>query len=122
MAITKPVTQILNVASIAIGAESAQGSALPLTNEALLALTVRLTFHGSATVGAELRVYSSPSGTNYDTIPYHIEGITLTQGATVQQTIALTPAPGNIKVSVKNLDPAQVITNATVDAARQQVA
>lgn len=122
MAITKTVTQILNVASIAANTESAQGTALALTNEALLALAVRLTFHASATVGAELRVYSSPSGTNYDTIPYHTEGITLTAGATVQKTIALTPAPANIKVSVKNLDTAQAITNATVDATQQKVA
>lgn len=122
MAITKTVTQILTVTSLAGGAESAAGTSVNLVNDSLVALTVKLTYDAAATVGADLKVYAGPDGTSWDTDAYHTESLPFVAGQVKQRTFTLTPAPAYIKTEVKNLDGTRAITTITVKIHRQQVA
>jgi hypothetical protein len=122
MPITKPVLQILTAATITPDTTTALGTAVQLDNEVLIALTVRLTFHASAADGADLQIFSSHNNVHYDTEPYQTISIALPNGGGLaQRTIAMIPAPAWIKVALKNKDLSQIIADATVHVARQEV-
>jgi hypothetical protein len=80
-----------------------------------LVVTSRILFNASATLGARLNMYYSPDGELFDSIPFAYYNITLTAGATVQESAIIdAPSVGYIKMEMENLDSGYSITNAEV--------
>jgi len=70
-----------------------------------LTITARVTYNASASSGIRLKLYFSPDGKHYDTVPYTYFDVDFTAGATVQEThIIDAPEEGYMSVVVQNLD------------------
>lgn len=78
------------------------------------AIEVDMTFHGSATAGATVKVFASGDGTNFDTVEYATQSVAVSAGASVQVTFPINPAVKYFRVQVTNLDTAQDITAISV--------
>ncbi|RLI08932.1 hypothetical protein DRO24_00295 [Candidatus Bathyarchaeota archaeon] len=78
-------------------------------------LTCKLTYHGSATDGAEVKIYTNPTGKSWDTDPYASFLMPFTAGATKQKTV-LVDVEGLefIRADIENLDSSYPITNAKI--------
>ena len=80
----------------------------------------RMTFHGSATAGAEVRLYADPSGNSLDfTIGdhanhYDLSDITISAGNIVDGVLLFQKAPLYVKARVYNLDAGQTITDCSL--------
>jgi len=105
------IVPLVNVASVsASGRVYSQG--IPLVRARGLSVTGRVTFHSSATAGADIEVYYSPDGKNWDTDPFGTDSITVTAGATKQSTsYIVAPEHGYVKFAVKNNDTGYALTN-----------
>jgi len=87
-------------------------SPIVLTRARTVSLTCRVTYDPGATARVVVRVFFSPDGSNWDTEPLDYIDITLTAGATVQQTdLIAIPEHGWIKIGIFNLDTTVAATN-----------
>ena len=102
----------MTLPSLAASGSFYQSGSIPLVRARTLSLTVRGTFHGSATLGATCYIYYSPNGSKWDTIPYTSFDLTLTAGAAVQRTLPIdTPEHGFASVKIVNNDTVRAITD-----------
>lgn len=90
--------------------ELAECSAVDGSVMVALGIEVLLTFHGSATAGATVKVFSSSDGTNYCTASTQEYDIPVAAGGTVRHSFTVLPGHKYYKVQVTNLDTAQDIT------------
>jgi len=68
-------------------------------------VTTKVTYHAAATAGIRLKLYFSPDGNNYDTVPYAYYDIDLTAGALVQETkLVDSPEREHLRIAVENKD------------------
>lgn len=72
-----------------------------------LALTIKVVYHASATVGVVLKVWTSPTGSDYDSDAYTTFTPSFAANGTKQKTRTIDPSPGKLKVTVENLDSAE---------------
>lgn len=78
---------------------------IDLRNVRSLSITVRVTYHASATKGITVKFYFSPDGKHWDTVPYSQYQPDFTAGETVQETVKIeVPEWGYLQVEVKNED------------------
>jgi len=102
---------VLRVDSIA-AAGTTRGTTSNLEDATSLTLTGRATYHADAAVGVTVRVYYSPDGRNYDTVPYTEFVIDLTAGSTIQETHLLdVPKKGYFTYAVYNGEQSEAVTN-----------
>lgn len=93
-------------------AGTAGGDITNLEDATSLALTGRVTYNGSSVVGVTVRVYYSPDGRNFDTVPYTSFVIDLTAGSTIQETHLLdVPKKGYFTYKVYNGEQSETATN-----------
>lgn len=95
------------------------GVPVDLTGFHSVILTVEATYHGDATAGAKLRLYSSADGKNWDTEPIDARTVAFEAGETKRETFTPSDAAQRarfLKVTIENLDAAHVVTNVKVTA------
>lgn len=98
------ITPLGSIRSIPASGEVSIGS-ISFVNVRTLTITCRATYHASATSGVRCRLFYSPDGMNWDTVPYTYFDVNLTAGSTIQEThIVDSPERGFIEVKVQNLD------------------
>lgn len=110
---SKQVEKIISVASLA-GGGTTESAVIDLTHIRSCALTIRLTYATTATTGATVSIYSPADGTNFDTEAYFSFTPAFLAGGTKQETRVFSPDVKYIKVSVKNNDPTNAISNLSV--------
>lgn len=107
-------TPIGVISSLAASAEGIAGD-VTLYRLETIAVTVRVTYHASATVAVRLKLYFSPDDKNYDTVAYAYFDVDLSAGETVQETkLVDSPEGGNLRVAVENLDAVYAATAISV--------
>jgi len=112
MTILRPPLGLLDV--LKAGTERYFG-VIELTKVRTVSITVRVTYHASATSSVRCNLYFGPDKENFDTVPYTYFDVDLTAGATVQETkIIDCPEEGFLVISVKNLDTTYDATNVRV--------
>jgi len=95
--------------------EMISGVEIPLSSSALgadavlrkvkrLAVTVRCKYHGSATAGVTVYLYTGPDGQNRDTDPLTSFEPSFTAGALVQKTVFIDPDANRLWAKVTNKD------------------
>jgi len=127
MAVLKPSGQeVMNVASLAHSTTTALSDCTPpvtLTRCTQLCFTVVCTFNASATGDAQLTLWPSYDGTNFDTVAWGggwYDTIVCVAGTTVTHTtLAISPVPKAMKVKIANSDTTYAITNLKVYAVVQ---
>lgn len=103
-----------HIASLAASAEQIVGD-VTLVRLETLTITTKVTYNASATGAVRLKLYFSPDGKNYDTVPYAYYDIDLTAGSTIQETKGVdAPEAGHLRVAVQNLDATYAATNVFV--------
>lgn len=120
MPISKTVTQVLSVASLAAGATSSRSTSSNTSNMTLMGVTFRGTLHASATLGATVFVDTSPDDSNWDTKEYQSVDIDYLAGV-VQRTFEIIPVGLFVAFRVKNEDAGQVLANITITVTKQLV-
>ena len=121
--VTKIVTQILSMASLAAATTSALTDCVAIDlsgGEASLALTVACTYDPAAVAGIRVHVRTSFDGVNYDTVDWDTWTPGFAAGGTLQQTKVYDTSPAYIKVLIENLDAAQTVTLVTAESTRQR--
>jgi len=78
------------------------------------AIEVDMTFNASATAGATVKVFASGDGTNFDTVEYATQSVSVSAGNSVQVTFPINPAVKYFKVQVTNLDTTYSLTGISV--------
>ena len=116
--------EVIDLASLASSATStlANCTSTGLDKATQLCFTVVCTFNALATAGAEITLWPSRDGTNFDSAAWNTwaQTITLSAGNTVTQTtLPISPAPKAMKVKIENLDGGYAITNLKVYAIKQ---
>ena len=106
------VTAIDN-ATIAKSASNTS-SGISLADVKQLAITVAVTYHGSASTGITAYIYSSYDNSNYDTDELTSYEPSFTAGATVRKTAFIDSDAAYIKIKVTNKDTGQSVTAVTV--------
>jgi len=97
-------TTLIDVASIDAGG-SAVSSSIDVSGYRKATLTVKITYGDTATDGITVNLYTSPDGTNFDTVAYFTFDPNFSAGATVQQTKLVDGLLAKyIKVEVVNKD------------------
>jgi len=107
--------KILDAPSIkASGTAVGQALKVPDGVKTLL-LTCKLKYHSSASSGAEVKIYTNPTGKSWDTDPYASFLMPFTAGATKQKTV-LVDVEGLefIRADIVNNDSSYAITNAKI--------
>lgn len=91
-------------ASIA-AAGTTQAGVVRLIKTRTLSVTTRTTYNASATGALRVYLYYSPDGEHFDTVPYTYFDVTITAGATVQETKSVDmPEHGYIAFKLYNQD------------------
>ena len=104
------------IASLLTGVTRDVGN-IRLERARTLAITCRVTYHGSATSGVTVKLYYNQPKTGLDTVPFASFVPTLTAGATVQRTVLVDcPESSNIHVKVKNDDGTHPASDISVGA------
>lgn len=82
---------LLSGVTVTNGNSSVLGDTTAVDGSALTALGIEvvLTFHGSATAGATVKMFSSHDGTNYTTNPFFEYDVPLSAGATVRHSFTV---------------------------------
>jgi len=124
MSVQKTATEIINEASVAASATTALGdcTAVDCSAGIQLVFTVALDFNASATAGAEVTLWPSYDGTNYDTAGWSdwAWSIAVDAGNSIQLTSEpISPAVKYLKIKVENKDSSYAITNLVVNATKQ---
>jgi len=116
--IKKRVVKILDIPILNAGAETELKDCklINLGDVEFLAITAKMVFNSAATAGAEIRLWSSVQGGDFDTDTYADWPTHFVAGAKTIYTRSVTPDPRYLKVSVKNLDTAQAISDIEVFA------
>jgi len=107
--------KILEAASVRPSG-TAVGQALKIPDGVkTLLLTCKLTYHASASRGAEVKIYTNPTGESWDTDPYASFLMPFSAGATKQKTV-LVDVEGLefIRADVENLDSSYPISNVKI--------
>ncbi len=103
------------VPSIAVGATAWSTGDLPLVRARTVSVTVRLTYDTSASESAVCRIYYSPDGNHYDTVPLDEFAVNVTANSTVQETgLIAVPEHGYFKASIYNPDEEDALTDVAV--------
>ncbi len=112
MALGITVAAILENKTVQESASSVLAECTAVDGSAVVALgfEILLTFHGSATLGATVKVFTSSDGTNYCTNDTQEYDIPVSAGNTVRHSFTVLPGHKNYKIQVTNLDTAQDIT------------
>ena len=116
MGLAKNYTKILDNKTVQESASSVltDCTAEDLSTALQCAIETVMTFHGSATAGATIKVFASGDGTNFDTVEYATQSVAVSAGNTVRVTFPINPACKYFRVQVTNLDTAQDITAISV--------
>jgi len=137
MALTKPVSEALNMTSLASGSTSAIGSCsqMDMSQASHFGLTARAQFDSSAVAGITVHLRSSPGSvtTTYDTQDIGAaEGSSFSlpssfvagshAGTTLQKSVLIEADLKYYKVVVENNDSTHAVSNVTVDEIKQKVA
>jgi len=136
MALTKEVTEVLNVTTLSSGSTTAIGSCsqMDLSKGSHFGLTVEADFGVSASVGVTVHLRSSPGSvtTTYDSqdigaaedgnfdLPDTFNSGTHA-GTTLQKSVPVEADLKYYKVVVENNDSSIDVTNLTVDEIKQEV-
>lgn len=114
----KEVVKILELDTLAPGAKSRleDCQTLDLRNVSSLAITVRCTYHPSATNVLMVHIYSGIDEIIFDTTDFHNFGIPLNGGKEVQVTDIVETQPLLLKVQLENLDTSYPVTDIDVFA------
>jgi len=99
----KEILTIVDVSSIGAGG-SVNSKVVDIGYQAILALTIRVTYHSAATSGIRCDVYSSSDRANWDTDLYAQFSPSFAAGATRQKTVLIDPTARYLRVTVVNLD------------------
>jgi hypothetical protein len=84
-----------------------------------LNVSVKSTYHASATVGANLRIFTSADGVSWDTEPTEDRTLVFAAGETVQKTFTpldVVQRARFVKIVLRNLDSEQAISDISVTA------
>jgi len=116
MGLTKNYTKILDDKTAAASGSTTLSdcTAEDLSAALQCAIEVDMTFHGSATAGATVKVFASGDGTNFDTVEYATQSVAVSAGNSIQVTFPINPAVKYFRVQVTNLDASQSITAISV--------
>lgn len=77
-----------------------------------ITLTARVTYDASGTVSANVNLYYTPDGINFDTLTFTTYAITITAGATIQRSAVIDPPEvGYLVPVIQNADTVYNITN-----------
>lgn len=116
MGLTKNYTKILDDKTAAASSSTTLSdcTAEDLSAALQCAIEVDMTFHGSATQGATVKVFASGDGTNFDTVEYATQSVAVSAGNSIQVTFPINPAVKYFRVQVTNLDSGQSITAISV--------
>jgi len=88
-----------------------------LTDAEITSVTIRATYAATCDADAVVKIYFSPDGLNWDTVPFDTLALTRTAGETCQRTKVINPPKfGYFKYAVYNGNDgtAKVITNVKV--------
>jgi hypothetical protein len=122
MTFTKTVTTILSNKTAGTSASTTltDCTTIDTTSCINLALSIRLTFNASATLGGRIKVFGSNDDSTYATNPFWQGDVAFASGA--QESMFQIPSGIKyLKVQVTNLDTAQTITAIYVDSHVQTV-
>ncbi len=109
----KVITKLTS--EVTIAASASNTSSVYETKDAQkLAISVKATFHASATKGITVYVYTSPDGDNYDTDELFSFEPSFTAGSSIQKTAFFDPDMQEMKVKVTNNDTGQSVTAVSV--------
>ena len=99
------------IGSLAASTEQDVGSSISLVRARTLSVTLRCTFNAAATGNANLMVYYSPDGENFDTTEYGKFTVAVSAGNSRQESAyVIMPEHGFVKFAVKNNDATQTLT------------
>lgn len=108
----KPMGRIDSIAASGIGIVP---GVIPFVRARTLSITVRLTFGASIDADADVYLYYSPDGRNWDTIAFTSWAITYTASGVVQHTVIVDPPEhGNMAIKITNGSQADTIDEAVV--------
>lgn len=100
----KAITPIGRIISLAASGEVIVGN-VTMERPRNFMVSCRVTYNAAATGAVRVRLFFSPDGQNYDTVPYTTFDPDLTAGATVQESASIdAPEKGFLKLTVQNLD------------------
>lgn len=118
MGLTKTVTTILNNKTAAASGSTTLSdcTAVDLSAAFQCAIEALMTFNGSATQGATVKVFASADGANYDTVEYASQSVAVSAGNTVRLEFPINPSVKYFRVQVTNLDTGQSITTIYINA------
>lgn len=86
-------------------------SSLDLADAKLLAITIRCKYHGSASTGITVYVYTTPDDKNWDTDELTSFEPSFSAGATKQKTVYIDPDAQEMQFKVTNKDTGEVVSN-----------
>lgn len=116
MGLGKTYTKVLDNKTAAASSSTALAdcTAEDLSAALQCAIEVDMTFNASATQGATIKVFASGDGTNFDTVEYATQSVSVSAGSSIQVTFPINPAVKYFKVQVTNLDTSYSITGISV--------
>lgn len=111
----EPGLLVIDETSVAASSSTSYDLSEAFLKKALeLAITCRVTFHGSATDGITLKILASGDNSNFDTDNLTSFEPTFAAGATAQKTILLDAVPQYLRITVTNDDTARAISTLKV--------
>lgn len=116
MGLGKTVTKVLDNKTANASSSTTLGdcTAEDLSAALQCAIETVMTFDADATAGATIKVFASRDGTNFDTVEYATQSVSVSAGNTVGVTFPINPAVKYFRVQVTNLDTSKSLTAISV--------
>jgi len=116
MGLGKTVTKVLDNKTANASSSTTLGdcTAEDLSAALQCAIETVMTFDADATAGATIKVFASSDGTNFDTVEYATQSVSVSAGNTVGVTFPINPAVKYFRVQVTNLDTSKSLTAISV--------